>query len=188
MEPTVVKIKLFNDSRKKEKEIFLKRKNEIDEKMEKTKKYLNVKLKHPKDYLFYKYQEEFENNQKKLLEKVNMDKKEPLVTQEQLKELAEKIQQQKQYLQDNAEEKRKQLKNLWNFRSQTLPTYHNPMMDKIEEEKLIKLNEEEDKRRAKESNQLEKINYKPPSVKINKSFLSFITLYISLLINPHLYL
>ena len=36
-----------------------------------------------------------------------MIKKDPLVTQEELKELAEKIQQQKQFLQDNAEEKKK---------------------------------------------------------------------------------
>ena len=57
-----------------------------------------------------------------------MTKKEPLVTQEELKELAEKIEQQKQYLQENAEDKKKQMQKLWTYRSQTLPTYHHPLV------------------------------------------------------------
>jgi hypothetical protein len=91
-----------------------------------------------------------------------------LVTQEELKELADKIEMQKQYLIDNAEEKKKQMQQLWKYRSQTLPNYRHPLQVKIEEEKIKKINEEEDENKRKEYNQLEKINYKPPSVKINK--------------------
>ncbi len=160
--------KLFNEAREREKLLFLQRKNEINEKLEKTKKFINEKAqKTDKDYLFYKYQENFEKKEKRLIDKVNMIKKDPLVTQEELKELADKINQQKQYLQDNAEEKRKQMQKLWTFRSQTLPTYRHPLTVRIEEEKIKKLNDEEDEKRKKECNQLEKINYKPPSVKIN---------------------
>ena len=163
-----LKQKLINDAKEREKKIFLKRKNEIDEKMEKTKKFINEKFqKSEKDYLFYRYQENYDKKEKKLFDKINMNKKDPLVTQEELKQLSEKIEQQKQYLQDNAEEKRRQMQKLWNYRSQTLPTYRHPLVDKIEEEKMKRLNDEEDDKKKKECNQLEKINYKPPSVKIN---------------------
>ena len=59
------------------------------------------------------------------------------------------------------------MRELWSYRSQTLPTYHHPLVDKIEEEKIKKITEEEDEKKKKECNQLEKNNYKPPSVKIN---------------------
>jgi len=161
--------KLFNEARKKEKELFLKRKNEIDEKLEKTKKFINEKVKKTeKDYLFFRFKENFEQKEKRLIDKINMTKKVPLVTQEELKELADKIEMQKQYLIDNAEEKKKQMQQLWKYRSQTLTNYRHPLQVKIEEEKIRKINEEEDEHKRKEYNQLEKINYKPPSVKINK--------------------
>ena len=161
--------KLFNEARDKEKENFLKRKNEIKEKMEKTKKFINEKVqKSEKDYLFYRYQDNFDKKEKKLFDKINMTKKPPMVTQKELKELTEKIQQQKQYLQDSLEDKKKQMQKLWNYRSQTLPTYRHPLMEKIEEEKIKKMNEEEEEKKKKECNQLERINYKPPSVKVNK--------------------
>ena len=160
---------LFNEARQKEKELFLKRKNEINEKLEKTKKYINEKMqKSEKDYLFFKFQENFEKKEQKLYSKINMIKKEPVVTQEDIKELSEKVRQQKLYLQDNAEEKKRQMQILWSNRSHTLPTYRNPIFERNQEEKLKKLNDEEDERKKKECNQLVKINYKPPSVKINK--------------------
>ncbi len=163
-----LKEKLLKDAKKNEKEIFLRRKNEINEKLEKTKKYINEKIqKTEKDYLFFKYQEDFEKKEQKLIDKVNMAKKDPLVTQEEIKELAEKIEKQKQYLQDNAEERKKQMQQLWNYRSQTLPTYRHPLAEKMDEELLKKLNDEEEEKRRKECNQLEKINYKPPKVTIN---------------------
>ena len=164
-----LKKKIFNEARQKEKEQFLKRKNEINKKLEKTKKFINEKLhKTEKDYLFFKYQENFEKKEKKLIDKINMTKKEHVITQEELKELKEKISQQKQFLQGNAEEKKKELQKIWNFRSQTLPSYQNPLLIKIEEERIKKMNDEEDEKKKKECNQLEKSNYRPPSVKISK--------------------
>ena len=163
-----LKNKLFNEAKIKEKELFLKRKNEINEKLEKTKKYINEKIqKTEKDYLFFKYQDSFEKKEQKLIDKVNMTKKDPLVTQEEIKELAQKIEKQKQYLQDNAEERKKQMQQLWSYRSQTLPTYRHPLAEKVEEEFLKKLNDEEEEKKRKECFQLEKINYKPPKVTIN---------------------
>ena len=163
-----LKKSLFNEARKKEKELFLKRKNEINKKLEKTKKFINEKLqKTEKDYLYYKYQDSFDKKEKKLIEKINMIKKDPLVTQEELKELSERIEQQKQYLQGNAEERKKEMQKIWNYRSQTLPTYRHPLADKIEEENIKKLNDKEYEKRKKECNQLDKINYQPPSVKVN---------------------
>ena len=168
-----LKKKLFNEAREKEKELFLKRKNEINKKLEKTKKYINEKMqKTEKDYLYFKYQENYDRKEKKLYDKVNMTKKEPLVTQEQLKELKEKINQQRKYLIESAEEKKKQMQKLWTYRSQTLPAYRNPLIVKIEEDKIKKLNDEEEEKKKKECNQLEKNNYKPPSVKINKKLKS----------------
>ena len=120
-----------------------------------------------KDYLYYKYQDSFDKKEKKLIEKINMIKKDPLVTQEELKELSERIEQQKQYLQGNAEERKKEMQKIWNYRSQTLPTYRHPLADKIEEENIKKLNDKEYEKRKKECNQLDKINYQPPSVKVN---------------------
>ena len=45
-----------------------------------------------------KKKENFENNEKKLIDKVNMQKKDPLVTQEEIKELSKKINEQKKIL------------------------------------------------------------------------------------------
>ena len=165
-----LKLKLFIEAKQREKDIFLKRKNEIDEKMEKTKKYINERFtKKEKDYLFFRYKDNFEKKEKKLIDKINMTKKDPLVTQEELKELAEKIEQQKQYLMENAEEKRKQMQKLWSYRSQTLPNYRHPLQVKIEEEQMKKQNDEENERKKKEANLLDKINYRPPNVKIDNN-------------------
>jgi len=96
-----------------------------------------------------------------------MAKKDPLVTKEELKELAEKIEQQKQYLLENVEDRRKKMQQVWNYRRQTLPTYRHPLLEKMEEEKQKKINMEEEEKKRRECNQLEKMNYKPPSVKID---------------------
>ena len=63
--------------------------------------------------------------------------------------------------------RKKEMQKIWNYRSQTLPTYRHPLVAKMEEEHIKKLNDEEDEKRKKECNQLEKINYQPPSVKVN---------------------
>ena len=152
----------------KERLHFLRRKKDVEAKLEKVKKYINEKLpKKISDYRFYKYKENFENNEKKLIDKVNMMKKDSLVTQKEIQELARKIKEQKKLLLEGAEEKKKQLIKLWTYR-RTLPVYKRPMSIKIEEEKKLKLEKEEEEKKKKECYELEKRNYKPPKVSVNE--------------------
>ena len=137
--------------------------------MEKTKKHLHDKFtKKANDYRYYQLKEKFENNEKKLLDKVNMDKKDPLVTQKELKELAKKIKEQKKLLLEDAEDKKKQLIKLWSYRSQTLPTYKHPLTAKLEEELAFKMQQNEEDKKKRECNDLEKRNYQPPKVVQNE--------------------
>ena len=153
----------------KERLHFLRRKKDAEAKLEKIKKYINEKLpKKISDYRFYKYKENFENSEKKLIDKVNMIKKDNLVTQEEIQELSKKIKEQKKLLSEDAEEKKKQLLKLWTYRSQTLPIYKHPLTIKIEEEQILKLEKEEEEKKRKEYLELEKRNYKPPKVVINE--------------------
>ena len=153
----------------KERENFLRRKKDVDEKLEKTKKFINEKFsKKISEYRFYKYKENFENNEKKLIDKVNMVKKDSLVTQKEIQELSKKIKEQKKLLSEDAEEKKKQLLKLWIYRSQTLPIYKHPLTIKLEEEQILKLEKEEEEKKKKEYLELEKRNYKPPKVVINE--------------------
>jgi len=153
----------------KDKEMYLKRKNDAEQKLEKSKKYINEKLsKHLKDYRFIQYKEKFENKEKKLIDKVNMMKKDSLASQKELQELSKKIKEQKKLLSEDAEEKKKQLLKLWSYRSQALPSYKHPLKIKIEDELNQKLEKEEEEKKKKECNELEKRNYKPPKVIINQ--------------------
>ena len=163
------KKKYLKNMKDKERENFLKRKKDVDEKLEKTKKFINEKFsKKISDYRFYKYKENFENNEKKLIDKVNMVKKDSLVTQKEIQELSKKIKEQKKLLSEDAEEKKKQLLKLWTYRSQTLPIYKHPLTIKLEEEQILKLEKEEEEKKKKEYLELEKRNYKPPKVVINE--------------------
>jgi len=157
--------KLIKERKESERQVILKRKKEADEILEKSKKYLNEKFnKKDNEYKYYQLKENFENNEKKLIDKVNMQKKDPLVTQEEIKELSKKINEQKKILIEDAEEKKKQLIKLWSYRSQTLPTYKHPLTVKLEEELALKMQKYDDDKKKKECNDLEKRNYQPPKV------------------------
>ena len=65
---------------------------------------------------------------------------------------------------EDAEEKKKQLIKLWSYRSQTLPTYKHPLTVKLEEELALKMQQNEEDKKKKECNDLEKRNYQPPKV------------------------
>ena len=157
--------KLIKERKDTERKVILKRKKEADEILEKSKKYLNEKFtKKDNDYRYYQIKEKFENNEKKLIDKVNMQKKDPLITQEEIKELSKRIKEQKKLLGEDAEEKKKQLIKLWSYRSQTLPTYKHPLTVKLEEELALKMQQNEEDKKKKECNDLEKRNYQPPKV------------------------
>ena len=130
------KEKLFIERKEKEHQIFLRRKKEIDNKMEKTKQFINEKFqKTEKDYLFFKNKEKYELEEQKLIDKVNSHKKE-FVTKEELISIENKIKEQKKILEEESKEKKRQLKEMWSNRSQLLPIYKS---------KISKICEEDDK-------------------------------------------
>ena len=88
--------------------------NKIKEKnnliLEKSNKYIGEKShKKKKDYLFYQFQKKFENNEKKLIDKVNLMKKDSLVTKKELEELANKREEQKKILEEGLNERKLKL-------------------------------------------------------------------------------
>ena len=162
-------LNLVKERKDAERKVILKRKKEADEILEKSKKYLNEKFtKKENDYRYYQLKEQFENKEKKLIDKVNMEKKDPLVTQQELKELAKKIKEQKKLLVEDAEDKKKQLLKLWSYRSQTLPIYKHPLTAKLEEELALKIQQNDEDKKRRECNDLEKRNYQPPKVVQNE--------------------
>ena len=136
--------------------------------LEKSIKYIDEKNhKKKKDYLFFQIKQKFENNEKKLIDKVNMMKKDSLVTKKEIEELAQKREEQKRILEEGLNERKIKLIKMWKERSQTLPVYKHPIVDKLEDEEFDLLDEEEDKKEQKEKNEKEKRNYQPPKVKID---------------------
>ncbi len=130
------KEKIFNERKEKEHQIFLRRKKEIDDKMEKTKQFINEKFqKSEKDYLFFKNKEKYELEEQKLIDKVNSHKKE-FVTKEELISIENKIKEQRKIIEEESKEKKRQLKEMWSNRSQLLPIYKS---------KISKICEEDDK-------------------------------------------
>ena len=158
----------LEELKNKEKEFFKKIKEKNNLILEKSIKYIGEKNhKKKKDYLFFQFKEKFENNEKKLIDKINMMKKDSLVIKEELKELANKRQEQKKILEEGLDDRKLKLIKMWKERSQTLPVYKHPIMDRLEDEEDDLLEEEEDKKEQKEKNEKEKKNYHPPKVKID---------------------
>ena len=124
--------KSFTETNQKEKDLFLKRKNEINSKLEKTKKNINEKYnKKEQNYLYLKYKDNFEKQEKLLLESIKNKRKAPLITREELKEYDQNNGQQNQNSESSPEEKKKNSKNMNNYRSQTLPNYHQERIKKL---------------------------------------------------------
>ena len=158
----------LKELKNKEKEFLsqIKEKNNLI--LEKSNKYIDEKNhKKMKDYLFYQFQKKFENSEKRLIEKVNMMKKDTLVTKKELEELANKREEQKKILEEGLNERKLKLIKMWKIRSQTLPIYKHPIVDTLEDEEDDLLDEEEDKKEQKEKNEKQKRNYQPPKVKID---------------------
>ena len=166
------KEKLFAEKNEKEKENILKRKKEIDEKLEKTKQYINEKNhKTEKDYLYYINKEKFENEELRLLELSNLNKKQ-VITLEELEEFNLKHKNQRKIIEEEEKEKKKYLKNMWSDRNQLLNSYvTNTSLILKKMEKKEKENELEKLEKKKELEKI-KINYSnsnipKPKVNIN---------------------
>ena len=163
------KDKEFKEKMKKEKELITKRKKKNDEITNNINKHANKKSNSPEKYIYNKFKEKFEEKEKKLLDKIHLMKKEPVMRKKDFDEFEKKVKEQKKLMKIDNEERKKKLLELWLYRSQTLPSYHHPLIKYIEEEEKNKkweLNELEKKKR--ECNDLEKRNFKPPKVQINQ--------------------
>ena len=141
------KQKSFNEPNQKELDLILKRKNEINAKLEKTKKNINEKSKKGKNYLYFKYKENFERQERLLLESIKNKRKPPLITRDELKEYDEMNKNQNS---SNPEEQNKYSEKMKSFRSQTLQNSHHFNQG----EKVQKLN---------------KLTARQPYIKINKT-------------------
>ena len=130
------KEKLFQEKKEKEHQIFLKRKNETEEKIKRVKPFIKeINKKSKNEYLYYRNKERFDLNEQMMVDRVNLQKKN-FVTLDEIKELSERRKEQKEILDKEIKEKNKKLHQMWNNRSQILPTFKS---------KLAKICEAEDK-------------------------------------------
>ena len=138
------KQKSFYEIKQKEEDLFLKRKNEINANLEKTRNSIEKFKKKDKNYLYFKYKDNFEKQEKLLLESIKNRRKPPLITREELKEYDEKNNQQNQNSESNPEEEKKYYQNMNNYRSQTLPNNREELVKKLKKinirHNLIKIN------------------------------------------------
>lgn len=163
------KIKNFKDKINEEKKLISERKKKNDELTNHISKLANEKPKSPENYIYYKLKENYEKKQKKLLDKFLSQKKEPVMRKNEFDELEKRVNEQKRLMEKNNEEKKKKLMELWLYRSQTLPSYHHPLIKVVkEEEKNKKRGWNELDKKTKECNDLEKRYFKPPKVIINE--------------------
>ena len=159
----------LNELKKKEKDFFNKLKEKNNLLFEKSIKNIDKNLKRQtKDYLFYQMKQKFETNEKKLVDKVNMIKKDSLVTKEELEELANKRNERKKILEEGLSERKLNLIKMWQQRSQKLPIYKHPVVNILEDEELDVVEDEQEKQEQKEKNEISKKTFQPPKVKINK--------------------
>ena len=159
----------LNELKKKEKDFFNKLKEKNNLLFEKSIKNIDKNLKRQtKDYLFYQMKQKFETNEKKLVDKVNMIKKDSLVTKEELEELANKRKERKKILEEGLSERKLNLIKMWQQRSQKLPIYKHPVVNILEDEELDVMEDEQEKQEQKEKNEISKKTFQPPKVKINK--------------------
>ena len=159
----------LNELKKKEKDFFNKLKEKNNLLFEKSIKNIDKNLKRQtKDYLFYQVKQKFETKEKKLVDKVNMIKKDSLVTKEELEELANKRNERKKILEEGLSERKLNLIKMWQQRSQKLPIYKHPVVNILEDEELDVMGDEQEKQEQKEKNEISKKTFQPPKVKINK--------------------
>ena len=158
----------LNELKKKEKDFLNKLKEKNNLLFEKSIKNIDKNIKRQtKDYFFFQVKQKYESNEKKLLDKVNMIKKDSLVTKLELEELANKRNERKKILEEGLTERRLNLIKMWQHRSQKLPIYRHPVVDVLEDEQLDIMEDEQEKIEQKEKNEQTKKNYQPPKVKIN---------------------
>ena len=139
-------IETLKKMKEKEKLIIEKRTKENDEKYNKYKPYLSRKMKENiKDYLFSKKEETFQNEEKKLVEKENLRRKEKMkINFNEINDFYKNINEHIEKTKTEQNERKKKLLSEWKERKSSLPNYTlnlNQNKGEIEEEHPEKENE-----------------------------------------------
>ena len=139
-------IETLKKMKEKEKLIIEKRAKENDEKYNKYKPYLSRKMKENiKDYLFSKKEETFQNEEKKLVEKENLRRKEKMkIDFNEINDFYKNINEHIEKTKTEQNERKKKLLSEWKERKSSLPNYTlnlNQNKGEIEEEHPEKENE-----------------------------------------------
>lgn len=136
--------RLLTELQEKEHSIVKRRKQEMDNQMDKTKQYIKEQVnKTERDYLFFLTKEKFELEQKKQFDKVKMQSKDELITKEEYMDFARKLKENKIQLIKENEEKLSLMKEMWKNRSQLLPSFKSNFVVILEEENKKAKEEEE---------------------------------------------
>ena len=138
-------IENFKKMKEKEKQIIEKRCKENDEIYNKYKPYISIKIKENiKDYLFLKNEEAFKNEEKLLIEKENLRRKEKMkINFNEINEFEKNINLQQEKTKTEQNERKKKLFLEWKERKSSLPTY-NLNLNKNKEESDEENNEDKD--------------------------------------------
>ena len=139
-------IETLKKMKEKEKLIIEKRTKENDEKYNKYKPYLSRKMKENiKDYLFSKKEETFQNEEKKLVEKENLRRKEKMkIDFNEINDFYKNINEHIEKTKTEQNKRKKKLLSEWKERKSSLPNYTlnlNQNKGEIEEEHPEKENE-----------------------------------------------
>ena len=124
----------------------------------------------PKNYLFFKMANSFEEQEKLFYKNIKQIKKSELAGKEELKQLYQQYKEKQKQLKEKANEKTLEMKKEWRCNSLKLKRYHSPlssvMQKSLESERKKKLEEENELNKKKQS-YLNKNNLKIPLPKIS---------------------
>ena len=138
------KILYLKAQREREIEIMRKRKKEIDEKIEKTKKLIQNKPNFdPKNYLYNKLANQYEENEKKFWNQQKMERKSKLSGPEEITVVKRRIIESKFELEKRRIEKTNEMHQLWHSRSLIMPKYQSNVLKKINEYEAKQAEDEE---------------------------------------------
>ena len=138
------KLKYLIEQRQKEMEIIQKRKKEVDEKMKDIKNKMKPSP-NEKDCFYYKMEQNFQENEKKLLHKITTERKVKNIYYKQnvdINNIKSEFQNFKNQLQQRAIEQTNNIKKIWHSRSMIMKQYETNMMKTFKENEEFKANNE----------------------------------------------
>ena len=161
-----MKEEFIRDFRRKEQEIIHKRKLEVDEKMKEAKKYAkNTTNFDPKNYLYNRLANKFEESEKKILDKQKLEKKK-ISGIEEISIVKRRIIECKYELEKRRIEKTNQMKQLWHSRSVAVAKYPSNILKLLNEIDSKKLEEKEQQKMKKVTLSKEKERYVKENVSL----------------------